>query len=245
MLTKTVYSYDVTTKEYIGETVAYESPRRPGSYLIPANATEAAPPDTVEHQAAVFDVATQEWVIKADYREIVYYDTRTQEKQTVADIGVEPDSNWTHVAPTDTDAIWTGRAWEVPFDILRDRKAAEIRSISAAKVAAIQEGYTLGEVNTFEQQYSGAVEILANGVAEDITTMSKDAQFVIGLARGRSAVGGVEVTPEALSQKIVANYDAAKEYTVTILSLQQGLETKARMATSREELQAIKWPETV
>lgn len=245
MLTKTVYSYDEITKEYIGETVAHESPRRPGTYLIPANATEKTPPNTVEHQIAVFDVAAEEWVIQADYRGVIYYDTRTQGQRAITEIGIEPDSSWTHVAPTDTDAIWSGRAWEVPFDILKERKAAEIRAISAAKVAAIQEGYTLGEINTFEQQYSGACEIIANGIADDITTMSKDAQFVIGLARGRSIVGGVEVTPEKLSQTIAANYVAAKEYTITILSLQQGLETKARMAASREELQGIKWPETV
>lgn len=152
---------------------------------------------------------------------------------------------------------WNGSEWEegaseeeiaatLPsLEVLKTAKTAEIRAISAAKVAAIQAGYTLGEINTFEQQYAGACEIIAHGVADNITTMSKDAQFVIGLARGRSAVGGIEVTPEGLSQTIVTNYSAAKDYTITILSLQQGLETKARVAASREELKAIQWPESI
>lgn len=128
---------------------------------------------------------------------------------------------------------------------LKERKTYEIRLISEQKIRAMQGGYTLGEINTFEQQYDGAVEILANGITRNITTMSEDAQFVIGLAHGRSEFGGVEVTPEELSLKIVTNYNSAKEYTLKILSIQQGLETKARMATSREELQAITWPDSV
>lgn len=152
--------------------------------------------------------------------------------------------------PQDADLVTLGvdirevaeETEELTLEERKDITAHQIRMISERKIQAIQEGYTLGEINTFEQQYAGAVEILKTGVASDITKMSKDAQFVIGLARGRSKVGSVVITPEELSQKIVNNYSTAKEYTVTVLSIQQGLETRIRMVTSVEDLGTIQWP---
>lgn len=157
------------------------------------------------------------------------------------------------VSPQDADLVALGvviievaeETEDLTLEERKDIKAHNIRMTSERKIQAIQEGYTLGEVNTFEQQYTGAVEILKTGVASDVTKMSKDAQFVVGLARGRSEVGGVDISPEELSQKIVDNYNAAKEYTVAVLSIQQGLETRVRLASSREDLAAIQWPETV
>lgn len=154
-------------------------------------------------------------------------------------------------APSEADLVALGVAIyevaeetkELTLDERKDIRAHQIRMTSERKIQAIQEGYTLGEINTFEQQYLGAVEILANGVDDDITTMSKDARFVVSLARGRSKVGGVEVPPEYLAEKIVANYTAAKDYTLKVLSIQQGLETRARLAKTAEDISAIEWPE--
>ncbi len=66
MKTKTVYSYDPTTSELVGEITAHESPREPGKYLIPANATEVTPPKTGENEAAVWD--GEKWAITEDWR---------------------------------------------------------------------------------------------------------------------------------------------------------------------------------
>ncbi len=66
MKTKTVYSYDPATGEYIGETTSFESPRQPGKYLTPADAAETAPPETGEHEAAVW--GDGKWTISEDWR---------------------------------------------------------------------------------------------------------------------------------------------------------------------------------
>lgn len=134
---------------------------------------------------------------------------------------------------------------ETPEPTLNESKALKAREIRAASERAIlimREGYTLGEISTFEQQYQGAVEIIANGAPEDMTSISKEARFVVGLAAKRSVVGGVEITPLELAQKIVANYSAAKEYTLHVLGVQQGLETRVYNAETIEEIQNISWP---
>lgn len=157
------------------------------------------------------------------------------------------------VSPQDTDITALGvtiyevaeKEEERTLEVRKESKANEIRILSEEKVQTMQKGYTLGEINTFEQQYAGATEILSDGVIEDISLMSKDAQFVVGLARGRSTVSGVEITPIELAQKIEANYIVAKEGMLQILSVQQGLEMRARMAETEEELESIKWPDAV
>jgi len=50
---KTVYQLN-QQGEYIGETVAHESPLEPGIYLIPGGCIETAPPETKENQVAVW-----------------------------------------------------------------------------------------------------------------------------------------------------------------------------------------------
>lgn len=124
---------------------------------------------------------------------------------------------------------------EPDIDELKAAKIAEILAISAVKMAKIEEGYSEGEVKTFEQQYAGAVDLLAGN------TDTAAAQFVAALAAKRSEVGGVEVTPEQLSERIIANYTAAKEYTAVILGVQQGLETRVYMAQTAEEVAAVVW----
>ena len=61
-----VYSYNWATGEYIGETEADASPLEPGVWLIPAYATEKAPPDMNEFPGsrACFDLEKAEWIIE-------------------------------------------------------------------------------------------------------------------------------------------------------------------------------------
>lgn len=130
-----VYSYDGTTKEYLhGSEPAQIDPLEPDNLLIPANATTIEPPSFGEKEIAVFDEIAEAWEVKPDYRYkirgevrgVEYYDTLTQEKKIIEDIGVLPDISWTMDAPTDVEQLWNGEAWEVPFEILKERKKAEI-----------------------------------------------------------------------------------------------------------------------
>jgi hypothetical protein len=50
----TVYAYDPTAKEYQGTAKAYEDPKHPGRYLVPAFATETEPPEPGENQKVVW-----------------------------------------------------------------------------------------------------------------------------------------------------------------------------------------------
>ncbi|ATB03626.1 hypothetical protein VP03_12340 [Sinorhizobium meliloti] len=56
----TVYNYDPSTLEYTGASEADESPLEPGVYLIPAYATEIAPPEFIPGH--IFKWAGSEWV---------------------------------------------------------------------------------------------------------------------------------------------------------------------------------------
>ena len=53
-----VYSYDQNTHEYIGKTIAFESPLEKGVYHYPAHTTIVAPPenDDIEHKMVVWDI---------------------------------------------------------------------------------------------------------------------------------------------------------------------------------------------
>ena len=57
-----IYHYNATTNVLIGSSDADESPMEPGVFLIPAYATEIAPPDVQDGQQAVFDGST--WVLE-------------------------------------------------------------------------------------------------------------------------------------------------------------------------------------
>ena len=68
---------------------------------------------------------------------------------------------------------------EPTLEELKELKCAAIRAESDRRITIIQEGYSQGEIKTFEQQHKGALDILSG----DETT--QEAQFVIALLNGR------------------------------------------------------------
>lgn len=124
-----VYSYHPETGVFEGTVFSPPNPEEPGRFIIHANSTELAPPTVKKNEAAVFDKAAKEWVIKCDYTGKVYYDTATQEKQIIKEIGVEPNPAWTEFEPADSAQIWNGTAWELPFEVLKKQKIAEIAAM--------------------------------------------------------------------------------------------------------------------
>lgn len=90
-----IYHYSEKTGEYLGESVAPLDPieKKP---LIPARATNEAPPATGENQAAVW--IDDAWQIVDDFRGFVGYD-ETGEKHEIKELNQKPDPNWTAEPP--------------------------------------------------------------------------------------------------------------------------------------------------
>ena len=137
-------------------------------------------------------------------------------------------------APTPRHQLINGR-WQIPVEELRAEKISEIQQTSNSTIAAMTAGYTVGEVQSFEQQRRGAADLLAGN------TGTEDAQYVAALAATRAAGGDSSITALELAGRITANAAAAAQATIAILGLQQGLEVRARAATTPEELEAITW----
>ena len=137
-------------------------------------------------------------------------------------------------APTPRHQLINGR-WQIPMEELRAEKISEIQQASNSAIATMTAGYTVGEVQSFEQQRRGAADLLAGN------TETEDAQYVAALATARAAAGDEGMTALELAGRISANAAAAAQATIAILGMQQGLEVRARAATTPEELEAITW----
>lgn len=226
---KTVYNYDPDTGEYLGTETAYESPQEPGVYLMPAHSTETAPPETGEHQAAVYSDGA--WTLVEDHRGEVWYDTATQERHEIKVLDEAIPETWTRSEPTDREAIWNGVAWKVPFAVLKERKQHEIWGAGDAVLAAVKARYTQAEIESWSKQEQGAKD-LAAGVTD-----SEAAQFVAGIA----ALRGIPV--DTLRDKILANVAAYGQLCTAVIGTQQRLDDQIKAAQTAEDLAAIVWPE--
>lgn len=227
MNTKTVYNYNPETGEYLGLETAYESPLEPGVYLLPAHSTEAEPPEAGAGRVAVF--ADGAWTLVDDHRGEVWYDTATQERHEIKNLGVVPET-WTQVVPTDPESIWNGTAWEVPFEVLKKRKRREIWAAGDAILAAVKARYTQAEIESWSKQEQGAKDLAAG------TTGTEAAQFVAGIATLR----GIPV--DTLRDKILANVAAYGRLSTAVIGTQQRLDDLIKAAQTAEDLEAIVWP---
>ena len=227
MNTKTVYNYDPNTGEYLGPETAHESPMEPGVYLIPAHSTETVPPEVGEHQAAVYRNGA--WTLVEDHRGEVWYDTATQERHEIKTLGIVPET-WTQIVPTDPESIWNGTAWEVPFEVLKERKRREIWGAGDAVLASVKARYTQAEIESWSKQEQGAKD-LASGVTD-----SEAAQFVAGIATLR----GIPV--DTLRDKILANVAAYGRLSTAVIGTQQRLDDLIKAAQTSDDLAAITWP---
>lgn len=232
-----LYIFDKSTGEYRPDAAVTSqwSPREE-KWLIPAGATTAEPPTAGERQVACYNKDSGVWELKADHRGEVWYDTATKERHEIKDIGVDPDTAaWTQTEPTDQASEWDAdaQAWAVPFATQKERKKAYVLSYYDGIMTATKQGYSQGEIDTWETQVSGANDILAGD------TSTEAAQFVIALAAARRAAGDAEMTAEYLAQRIKANAAAAAALQAPVMG-KQGAEWKAAdKAATQEELDAI------
>lgn len=108
-----IYNYHPATFEFRCESDARESPREPGNYLIPANATTVATTPADPGFARQFDPQTDTWATVEDHRGEVVYRKSDAQKIVVDWLGdIGPD--YTDQAPSSANDTWDGSQWVPP-----------------------------------------------------------------------------------------------------------------------------------
>jgi len=113
-------------------------------------------------------------------------------------------------------------------------KAKAIQDRSNILMRQISDGYSDGEIKTFEQQNLGALDILSGNFN------TENAIFVIALLKVR--LNKAEPTAEEITEfanKIRTNYNNASAYTSLVVGTQQHLELLVREAETKEDVDAI------
>lgn len=113
-------------------------------------------------------------------------------------------------------------------------KAKAIQDRSNILMRQISDGYSDGEIKTFEQQNLGALDILSGNFN------TENAIFVIALLKVR--LNKAEPTAEEITEfanKIRTNYTNASAYTSLVVGTQQHLELLVREAETKEDVDAI------
>lgn len=121
---------------------------------------------------------------------------------------------------------------EPTFEELKASKKAQITAYYDHVMATAKEGYSAGEIETWDVQRKGAADVLAGETSEE-------AVFVAELAAARSEASGVTITAEQLAGRIMANVEAANALIRAALGKQQGERDRADAAETTEELAAI------
>ena len=107
------YVFDSVTKEFIREINCQKSPREPGKFLIPANATTVAPPEEQEGKARVWN--GEEWGYRDDNRGKTLYSVDDSRQTSVMSniLGADVPEGWTLTPPPDSDNKYTfvGGQW--------------------------------------------------------------------------------------------------------------------------------------
>ena len=106
------YKYS-QTGEFLYEIQCQESPREPGKFLIPANATTVAPPEEQAGKARVWN--GEEWGYRDDNRgKTMYSVTDSSQTGTMSNVlGANVPDGWTLTPPPDSDNKYTfvGGEW--------------------------------------------------------------------------------------------------------------------------------------
>ena len=133
-----IYNYDRFSGEYLFTSYADPNPLEPGKFLIPAFATELAPPEVQENEVRVFENGG--WKIHLDFRESTYWgpDGERKENKTANwNIqGVTLSENLQQIVSVDYVVVYEhsstyGREFIIPIA----QTATEDELIASVKVA--------------------------------------------------------------------------------------------------------------
>jgi hypothetical protein len=103
-------------------------------FTLPEGATEQIPPVLESRQMVVF--VGDAWELKADFRDVMLYDTTTGLPVSITETGITPtDKGYTDQAPLPTPCKWDGAAW---VDDLIGYQTAQSGVLQKSYQAAIQ-----------------------------------------------------------------------------------------------------------
>ncbi|WP_085592168.1 DUF4376 domain-containing protein [Thalassospira sp. MCCC 1A01428] len=108
-----IYNYSPRNGVFLGTAIAQKNPMHEGEFLMPAWATDIAPPDPVAGMVAVYDSDGATWSLVADHRGETVYNTETGTAFVIDEPGNIPDGH-TALVPPSQDATWDGAAWQMP-----------------------------------------------------------------------------------------------------------------------------------
>lgn len=212
-----IYNFHPTTHEYIGTSLADPDPMVKDNWLIPANATTAAPPTFSQNEIAVFNDG--EWLVQADYRGQEFYDENC-EKVTITELGVTPLPEWTTEPPPP------------PLQSAISTKLANINASCEAEIAAISAGYPASEVLSWPKQ------------EDEARAWTADNQAVTPLLDSLAAARGI--SKAELASRVIAKADLFAQLSGAIIGKRQGLEDQLDAISdglTAEELEAPITPE--
>jgi hypothetical protein len=131
----------------------------------------------------------------------------------------------------------------IPFETLQAEKIAYIQTMSNNAISTLTAGYTIGEKESFAQQKKGAEDIILDTYVDTVEASYVRQLADIRVANGDSILGALEGAERyaAFAQRILANAQEAEQATLAIIGKQQGLEVRARLATTPEQLENIVW----
>ncbi|CAM2154480.1 putative Tail fiber assembly protein [Paraburkholderia tropica] len=163
---KTIYTYDPYVHLYLGTASADPDPLVKDSWLIPACATDIAPPELGERQAAAFDPGLAAWSVVADWRAVPLFETGTGQPYNPFDnlagapwIPVGPLPGWlTEQRPPSPDYIWSGTAWVLDeakyvarLGAQAQAKAVELLTAANARTEGLADAYIAGQLSAAER----------------------------------------------------------------------------------------------
>ncbi len=118
-----VYGWHPITKEPLqGEFYADESPLEDGVYHLPQYTTKKSVPALKEHECALYDETSDDWVIVADYRGDTLYSKTDGELFVIEKLGDIPE-NLTLFARPSKAHDWDGKQW-----VLNSAKQSELEA---------------------------------------------------------------------------------------------------------------------
>lgn len=174
-----IYNYSPVTGEFLGSDIARESPLEPGVFLMPACATDVAPPQFGASEAAVF--ANGAWSVVPDYREQTWFDKVSGAPCQITALGLPPDS----LSPTMPP--------DIAFEEAHIAQANKIANAFNAAVAAITSPYPGDERDSWPKQEAEARSYVANNTA------STPLLSAIAAARG--------IAQSDLAARVITNAD--------------------------------------